>query len=712
MLKWFPGKIDVMKFHALLCSVFILINSSNGYCEKYEWELLGPGDADQVTSLNILHNGDVVAGFDIGGIYLSTDNGNSWSPINNGLNNLDVTTKVTQDARNPEILYVGTRGGLFKSVDHGQNWKRLANGLPEASKYTLSGSIGGILIDRNDSNIIYTALGYRPSSNGTRTVQKLKWADYLYKSDDGGNSWKKRHAFPAASKVTQLYQAPAHRKAIYASTSTGLYSSEDGGDKWIKLLDENTLTIAIPADKPNIIYAACNEDGIFRSDDYGKTWEAINEGLGFFNYSGHFGNRYSVVQVNPLKTGQVFLLNSTWGRSGGLYRSDDAGNSWKRISNHMPESWLKTSSRMNDIAISDDVDSRLFLGSSRYLYTSADAGNTWIQNISRRVDNGWTHTGVNIFGQTRDVLISDQDSNTIYVGTADHGMLVSTNNGSSWNTMLENDKNASNVWDMSMCPAPSHTLYIVTSGVNAAACVMQVNDNKLSRKRCDGFGTSSRSEKIAVSPHDCKYVYLSINKDFYISQDAGDSWTKTQIGPEGNKLYAISFTRSDSNAIYAGTQKGLYYSGNKGRSWSKISHGYESPVTSISIPDDNDGTILIGTMLNRKSPAKILRSTDNGKTWHTTLSDIVKYVSAIKYVPGFAKTLIASTLDDNYHDESKGSGIFISRDNGTTWKRIDQDLPVYRAYNLSTNIHAPGVVYLSSNGSGVYRLDLGMVNDP
>ena len=108
----------------LKITIFVFLFSFS--CASYpkdalpvNWELIGPGDADQITSLNFLENGDIFAGTDIGGIYRSEDIGNSWQPLNIGLNNLDITTRIIQSPADNTVLFVGTRGGLYKSNNYG-----------------------------------------------------------------------------------------------------------------------------------------------------------------------------------------------------------------------------------------------------------------------------------------------------------------------------------------------------------------------------------------------------------------------------------------------------------------------------------------------------------------------------------------------------------------------------------------------------------------
>ena len=410
-------------------------------------------------------------------------------------------------------------------------------------------------------------------------------------------------------------------------------------------------------------------------------------------------------KINPADSKNIYLLNSTWGNAGGIYKSDDSGSTWRYISDDMPESWLKTSKRMNDLAISSTDPNRIYAGSSRYIYTSKDYGKTWEQKISKYKENGWTHTGINVFGQTRKVLPSLSDKNELYIATADHGLLASTNNGTSWNESLPDESMARNIWDLSMCNTKPHTLHAVVSSSKSQLCTMKYT-NKNWTKSCNHFEKSARYEKISVSPHDCSIVYLALNKNFYRSNDGGMTWKPQIIGTNNNKINVIEFDTLNPERVYLGTSNGLYLSNDNGTNWLKLNTGTATHITAIYNSTSINKRLVIGTKQTNKARGGILISTDEGKTWHTTLDNIVKYVTAISKVYGIDNTLVAATMDHNYHDISDGSGIFISYNAGNTWEDISQDLPVKRGYNVTTSANHPLQAYLSTAGSGAYRLTL------
>lgn len=668
--------------------------------ESVNWSLIGPGDADQITSLTILKNNSILAGTDIGGLYRSNNNSKSWQAINIGLQNLDITTPVVQNPLNNDILYVGTRGGLFKSNNEGNSWQRLHHGLPKEEKYSISGSIGSIAIDHETPEILYLGMGYRPSYDGTTLVRRLKWSKNIYKSIDSGKSWNIITAFNKPTKVHHIIVSIDNSSTVFAATDTGLYSSTDSGKNWKVLLNQPSFNIIQSRINKKVLLVTCGEKGIYKSTDGGQTWEIKNSGLSFANFSYRFNNRYSVLAKNKIYPDTIYVVNSTWGRSGGAYISHDFGEEWSKITDEMPESWLKTSKRMNTIVANND---KLYLGSSRYLYRSHDNGKTWEQNISKWNDKGWSHTGINVFGHTRSVMVDPLSPEIYYTATADHGLVRSTNSGISWNPVANLNKNASDVWDITYCKKQPEKIIAISSGLNKDLCMISsINKGNNWTLSCNNIGKTDRDEKIVVNPDNCNQIYIAMKNGIAYSSDNGNSWSILSNGAPTDKVYSISISMKDTNKIYAGSKSGLYYSKDNGKTWAHEKYFNNTFVSSILISPYDDNFILIGTGNNKFGTGSIYKSTDSGITWSNIKKNVTSYISAFSILPANHNIIYATSMDQNFHDNSKGSGVFRSSNKGNDWKRVDSSLPVSRAYNVTTSKKLPYHVFISAAGSGAY----------
>lgn len=687
--------------------ISLLIYSTNSICSpvtdtsKPFWELIGPGDADQVTSLSFGENNQVFLGTDIGGIYLSKDGGGHWESINHGLENHDITTPVISDITSPDILFVGTRGGLYKSNDGSNTWRNIREGLPTVKKYALSGSIGSIMQDPFDPSRLYLGMGYRPSFEGNATIKRLKWSSNLYVSNDKGESWRVLNAFNEPQRVNHLVHSLIEKSLLYAATSKGIYKSTNNGTIWRKIYSGEVLNILLFSEKENMIIASVADSGMIKSLDGGKTWARINNGLpyGFMN---RHKNRYSVLTSNLKVPVTIYIINSTWGHSGGLYMTANYGESWQFISNDLPESWLKTSKRMNAVAV--DTENKIYLGSSRYVYSSENNGATWKQLISKRLKNGWTNTGINVFGHTRIVKAAPDNKDIIYIGTADHGMVVSSNGGDSWSVIGDNLKYADNVWDVEVCKKKPESVFIIGSNIKGKLCMYNSNNRGSTwQSHCNNLGKTNRNEKIYVEPKLCKDIYVTTSKG--IMKLDKYSWRHVGSGLPDGKVNYITSSLDKKNAIYAATDGGLYKSNGFSDAWEKLPGLDGVKVVSLLISNADSEVVFVGTGLTEKMPARIYRSDDGGRHWRVMLDNVRKYFSGFAQLPGDSNIIYASTNDYNYHDRSAGDGVYRSVDHGLTWLPYNLGLPVLKAFSISTSSSAPLSVYLSTQGSGAYVLE-------
>jgi len=318
-----------------------------------------------------------------GGVWKSVNGGTTFKPV---FDRQDVQSigAVAIDPSNPEIVWVGTGeswvrnsvsvgDGVYKSIDGGENWTNV--GLKDSEH------IAKILVDPKDSNTVYACgTGHLWDDNDERGV---------YKTSDGGKSWKKVLAGSNGSTgcglIAMSLLAP---KTIFASLwdfrrqgwtfrsggpGSGLYVSTDGGEHWTELNDTNSkglpekpwgrVAVAVAPSKPNVVYAniESKKSALYRSDDAGKTWNREDASRFVIWRPFYFGN----LTIDPKDENKIFkpdlflLLSVNGGRSfsavsqaahgdfhdvwidpsnpnivyagddGGLWRSEDGGTRWK-----------------------------------------------------------------------------------------------------------------------------------------------------------------------------------------------------------------------------------------------------------------------------------------------------------------------------------------------------------------------------------------------
>jgi photosystem II stability/assembly factor-like uncharacterized protein len=236
------------------------------------------------------------------GLYKSNNGGDAWQLLSDKLNTVKCLTFVP-----PDTIYAGTQGrGMYKSADSGKTWEAINRGL------------------RN-----FDVLSFACARTGDFYVSS-KYGG-LYKSLDKGNNWRSLglDGLLVENIIIGQLDLPMPRTSwqagvIYANIDNGFYKSTSGGNGWEQITagppDATTFNFAIhPLEDLSTIYAATWGDGIYRSDDYGKTWTEFNEGL--------IDKRVSSIEIAP--SDNEVLYAQTY--LGILHGSKDAGESWNRI---------------------------------------------------------------------------------------------------------------------------------------------------------------------------------------------------------------------------------------------------------------------------------------------------------------------------------------------------------------------------------------------
>lgn len=388
----------------------------------------------------------------------------------------------------PMVFYTGyTGGGVWKTDDAGLTWKNISDG-----QFRL-GSIGAIAVAESDPNVVYVGTGEHAVRG-----QSSSFGNGVYRSTDAGKTWK-HLGLDATQQVSAVRVHPTNPDVVWVAaqgnrwTGTperGIYRSMDGGKTWSPVLKGENGTsgasgLSLDASNPRILYAAFWDhqrtpwkvrsggpgSGIWKSTDAGDTWVRLAEGLP--KLMGKVD-----VAVSPANPDRVFAIVEA--EDGGLYRSDDAGRSWRRFS-----------------------DDRLIRARAWY-YTNivADPQNAdvvWVINapLTRSIDGGKTFAVVNAtHGDNHGLWINPRDPK-ILANANDGGASISMNGGKSWSTQ-DNQPTAQfyrvNVDDLEP--------YNVYGG-------QQDNSSVRTQSRSDGFGITVR-EWTAVAG--CESAYLAFNR--------------------------------------------------------------------------------------------------------------------------------------------------------------------------------------------------------
>jgi photosystem II stability/assembly factor-like uncharacterized protein len=359
------------------------------------------------------------AGYDVDPALLQALEWRNVGPFRGGR-----VTAVAGHAKQPFTYYMGaTGGGVWKTTNGGVSWANVSDG------FFNTGTIGAITVAESDSNIIYAGTGESPV-RGVSTSH----GDGVYKSTDAGRTWV-HLGLEKTRQISKITVHPADPDIVYvgaqggpwaASEDRGVYRSADGGASWERVLFVNTDTgvsfLSMDATNPRVIYAGMWDhrrepwnvrsggpgSGLYKTSNGGDSWEKLEKGLP--KLMGNTG--ISVSRANPDRVWAMIEAVD-----GGVYRSDDAGETWKHVNDDpgiRDRGWYYT----HIFADPQDENTVYVLAAS----------------MVKSVDGGVTFEGVTTpHGDNHDLWINPQNNRWMVQGN-DGGANVTFDGGDNWST--------------------------------------------------------------------------------------------------------------------------------------------------------------------------------------------------------------------------------------------------------------------------------------
>lgn len=528
-----------------------------------------------------------------GGMWISYNSGDKWEKVSSDSMPVNIDS-LAIDPRNANTIYAGTWYRPFKTTDGGKSWKLINTGMIDDS------DVFAITIDNKDPDHIVAS-----ACSG------------IYQSFNGGEKWAKIQGIPSQARRTRdILQHPSRPGTIFAATTEGFWMSANGGKSWAMTTqrDLEINSIAVHPDNPDKIYIGTNNYGVMVSNDGGKNFAQTNgnfssrftysitpdveiptrlyattintaTGGGFVFISDDNGttwrpsiknleiNRtitYSLVQdrINPLN---IYLATNF-----GVFLSPDRGVTWNQVTAPKPvvkKTPRKTtkgrkaavkpaptpqpeitatpgivpaiSDKINTLVHTEDGKNGYFAGTNNGLYRSYDITKGW-EKIS---------FGENVNHEVLTVFADAFQPETIWVGTAVSGVIVSKDNGATWSKI------------------PTIPDLVPISA-------------------------------IVRNPKKPDYMYIGTTQTFYLSKDGGKSWTRRGGNlPLGNYA-SILVNPNNGNDVYVASalevSDGIFYSDNAGWDWKRIDGKDNGSIASrrvwtMMFDPNNPNRLFVGT---------------------------------------------------------------------------------------------------------------------
>jgi photosystem II stability/assembly factor-like uncharacterized protein len=658
----------------------------------------------------------------------------------------------------PSVFYIGVNnGGVWKTNDFGRVWAPVMDDAP-------SGSIGAIAVAPSNANVVYVGSGeglQRPD---------LSTGDGIYKSTDAGKTWQ-HLGLRDGQQIPMIAVDPRDPNRVYVAVlghpygpnvERGIFRSTDGGNTFEKVLykDENTggMDVAIDPANPDIVYAVLWQarqgpwengawtgpnSGLFKSTDGGTTWKQLTGGLpGAAEGLGRIG-----IEVSQADTKRLYaVVGATKG--GGIYRSDDAGESWRLLSTDN-RLWGRDGD-FNEIR-SDPKNADVIYVANVVTWKSVDGGKTW---SSFRGAPG---------GDDYHRLWINPDDPKIILNASDQGAIITVNGGETWSSWY--NQPSAQFYHVN---TDNDFLYRVCGGQqeSGSACVQSRSDDgqvtyrewhpaaveeygyavpdpldsnivfggKLERyDRSTGQVTQVapkplrgpnyrvvRTQPVVFSPVDPHILYFASNT-LWKTTDRGQSWTaispdltrKTWSIPanvgvytpqvkvtQRGVIYTIAPSPLDINRIWAGTDDGLIHvTTDGGKTWTDVTPPQLVPWAKVSIMeashfDAKTAYAAINTFRLDDLRPHILRTRDGGKTWTEIVNGIVEHsiINAVREDPKTRGLLFAGSE----------TAVYVSFDDGDHWQSLRLNMPASSVRDLA--IHEDDLI-AATHGRGFWILD-------
>jgi photosystem II stability/assembly factor-like uncharacterized protein len=306
--------------------------------------------------------GNILVGTVGQGVMMSADDGESWTraSVRQGMHSDSIVRMLRSDSRSPEVVYAGTDLGLYRSDDAGAKWHLLENPMKGSVVWSMA-------IDPIDPAVMFAGTG-TPSTPG------------IFRSTDTGKSWSRLRveiaddcANVGVPRPTGIAVDPTNDRNVWVGLEVdGVRHSTDGGETWTKvngqIPNQDVHNVLVVEGPPKTVFTVVNDD-IWRSTDDGKTWHAARAREVFpWHYP-----RGIAVKPNDPRTVFLTLGDSTPGRIGTVVRSRDAGVTWENLK--FP---VQPNSAIWTVSISASAPDTMFCASRYgYLYRSDDGGDSW-----------------------------------------------------------------------------------------------------------------------------------------------------------------------------------------------------------------------------------------------------------------------------------------------------------------------------------------------
>jgi len=660
----------------------------------------------------------------------------------------------------PNVFYIGVNnGGVWKSNDYGRTWNPIFDAMP-------TGSVGDVAVSESNPNTVWAACGegiQRPD---------LSIGDGVYKSSDAGKTWTNM-GLREGQQIGGIIIDPNNENRIFVAVlghpygpnkERGVYRSIDGGKNWEQVLykDENTGAVQVSFDpnNANIIYADMwagrqgpwengqwngPESGLFKSTDGGNTWKKLTKGLPTVQQGlGRIG-----FGIAPTNSNRLYATVDA-GRYGGIYRSDDAGESWYLLSND-GRYWGRGSD-FAEVKV-DPTNADIVYSANVVTWKSIDGGKNW--SAFRGAPGGDDYHRIWINPKNPKIMLF----------AVDQGGIVTVNGGETFSSWY--NQSTAQFYHVSTDNAFPYNVYGGQQESGSVGIASRGNDGQITFHEWHPVGVEEygyvaadpldpniiyggkitrhdkrtgqtqniapeavrsgqyrflRTAPVVFSPVDPTALYFAGNVVFK-TKNGGQKWEvispdlsreawdiPASVGiyttedmkkmPRRGVVYTVAPSYKDANTIWAGTDDGLIHvTKDGGKKWTNITPAAISSWSKISLieashHDLNTAFAAVNRIRCDDMQPYIYKTNDGGKTWKLIVNGLPPNgpINAVREDPIRKGLLFAGSEN----------AVYVSFDEGEHWQSLRLNMPSTSIRDL---VIKDDDLVLGTHGRGFWIMD-------
>ena len=700
-------------------------------------------------------NGQIILGGAQGGIWLYDPATGTWSAKTDNLPSLAMGALAVAPT-DDRIVYAGTGegalsgdsyfgNGILKSTDGGATWAHVSGDYFEGV------AVSALVVDPTRSNHLYAAI-LRGRGGARRTTPADHSRYGIWESTDGGTTWNlRKEAKSESNGATDVEIDPQNPAILYSSFwADAIYKSTDGGTTWSPIMNglpvanyaagqtRFSVSLSHPAAQAAVLYTgfswtdtagADHKARVFKSVDQGGSWSMLPAGTGAESVDDYCGTQCSydnVIAADPTNPNVVFVAGQfNYGiGSGGIFRSDDGGQTWKNLGwDQHPD--------FHALAFDPHNTAHVAIGSDGGVWFSADRGGrpnaadplnavTW-QDLNGTVDPNTaavTHrTGLDL-GQFTSIANVPTVPARLWGGTQDNGTLRKSAASSSWFDMSSGDGG-----QVLVDPTDANYVYGTYFGISPFRFTdagLSFFSNQYIR---NGINLADRSEFYVpwvMNQNNPNQLFLGTYR-LYRTNNAkalspGDvTWsvispdlTSGCTGPApngGRGCFISAIGTGGGNAVYTGSEEGYIYVSPDAQvsntpTWTRVdSHPLpHRPVTQFAV-DPSNYRIAYASFAGFNAatpnrPGHVFRTADGGRRWTDVTGNLPDSpVNSIIVDPAYANTLYAGT----------DVGPFVSYNGGASWSPLGTGFPDVAIWQLNLD-PSHRALAAGTHGRGAFRI--------